>query len=365
MNGVDETPPDTDSDVPSVVDVSSDASSDPSGGGASTRNDADPPSPATGESWKPQRQFPRKEQKSTKDASGEENDLEDEGLLSDKHRINKVGGGMAVGFILGLFTLVYFPLMYMPKCDAPPCFEERYVSRTSILTLSEELLETGGTLGDALQSIPGLIELNVARANHDVAADKFVMVEKWRAKENITDNTLSYFVDTSRDADFDVAKRMWQLDPTTVNTMTCSSEKIDTVEVQTQYSCDKVWRVLNVPGYCAWIPGCKFAETKSSQYVQLFMEDGARLSAVIAKNKVEKKITVSVLTQTELPGYSAVVTMKKLRTPWSIGGKSCTLKYVSRINMSYLSTQKHSDNFNESFLPDLYTKLSGKLLNDS
>mmetsp|Transcript_20870 Transcript_20870/g.41523 ORF Transcript_20870/g.41523 Transcript_20870/m.41523 type:complete len:854 (-) Transcript_20870:109-2670(-) len=308
---------------------------------------------------------PLKKLKSDLTNSFEDDDSEDEGLLPQKYRIRKIERYMVLGFVLGLFTLAYIPLTYMPECDAPPCLTQRYVSKTSILTLSDDMLESGGTIKETVQRLPGLVELHVGRALHDVAADKYIMVETWSAKDNMTDDTLSHFIDASAGDDLiDEATLSRQLDVATVNKKQCALERIDSIEVQPQYSCKKLWRVLSSPGYCAWIPGCKFAATQSSHHAQLYMGDGTTLPAVITKNKKEKKISVSVLSQTELPGYSAVMTLEKTGKglfPWSSGNKSCNLKYEFRINAVYLSSpSKRSDNFNEYFLPDLYTKLSQK-----
>jgi len=308
---------------------------------------------------------PLKKLKSDLTNSFEDDDSEDEGLLPQKYRIRKIERYMVLGFVLGLFTLAYIPLTYMPECDAPPCLTQRYVSKTSILTLSDDMLESGGTIKETVQRLPGLVELHVGRALHDVAADKYIMVETWSAKDNMTDDTLSHFIDASAGDDLiDEATLSRQLDVATVNKKQCALERIDSIEVQPQYSCKKLWRVLSSPGYCAWIPGCKFAATQSSHHAQLYMGDGTTLPAVITKNKKEKKISVSVLSQTELPGYSAVMTLEKTGNglfPWSNGNKSCNLKYEFRINAAYLSSpSKRSDNFNEYFLPDLYTKLSQK-----
>jgi len=306
---------------------------------------------------------PLKKLKSDLTNSFEDDDSEDEGLLPQKYRIRKIERYIVLGFVLGLISLVYIPLTYMPECDAPPCLTQRYVSKTSILTLSDEMLESVGTVKESVQRLPGLVELHVGRALHDVAADKYIMVETWSAKENMTDDTLSHFIDTSAgNAPIGKAALIRQLDVATMNKKQCASERIDSIKVQPRYSCKKLWQVLDSPGYCAWIPGCKFAATQSSHHTQLYMGDGNTLPAVITKNKKEKKISVSVLSETELPGYSAVMTLEKTGNglfPWSNGNKSCNLKYEFRINAAYLSSpSKRSDNFNEYFLPDLYTKLS-------
>mmetsp|Transcript_20868 Transcript_20868/g.41517 ORF Transcript_20868/g.41517 Transcript_20868/m.41517 type:complete len:836 (-) Transcript_20868:138-2645(-) len=311
------------------------------------------------------REPPQARWKSEPSVASEEDDSEDEGILPPKYRIDNTQRFLGMGFVLGLFTLAYIPLTYMPECDAPPCLTQRYVSKTSILTLSDDMLESGGTIKETVQRLPGLVELHVGRALHDVAADKYIMVETWSAKDNMTDDTLSHFIDASAGDDLiDEATLSRQLDVATVNKKQCALERIDSIEVQPQYSCKKLWRVLSSPGYCAWIPGCKFAATQSSHHAQLYMGDGTTLPAVITKNKKEKKISVSVLSQTELPGYSAVMTLEKTGNglfPWSNGNKSCNLKYEFRINAAYLSSpSKRSDNFNEYFLPDLYTKLSQK-----
>jgi hypothetical protein len=307
---------------------------------------------------------PHKRLKSDVTNSSEEDDSEDEGLLPQKYRIRKIERYMVLGFVLGLISLVYIPLVYMHECDAPPCLTQRYVSKTSILTLSDEMLESVGTVKESVQRLPGLVELNVGRALHDVAADKYVMVETWSAKDNMTDDTILQLIDTSAgNAPIGKAALIRQLDVATVNKKQCASERIDSIKVQPQYSCKQLWQVLDSPGYCAWVPGCKSAATQSS-HAQLYMGDGNTLPAVITKNKKEKKISVSVLSETELPGYSAVMTLEKTGKglfPWSSGNKSCNLKYEFRINAAYLSSpSKRSDNFNEYFLPDLYTKLSQK-----
>eukprot|EP00577_Skeletonema_sp_RCC1716_P010526 CAMPEP_0113413536 /NCGR_PEP_ID=MMETSP0013_2-20120614/23490_1 /TAXON_ID=2843 ORGANISM="Skeletonema costatum, Strain 1716" /NCGR_SAMPLE_ID=MMETSP0013_2 /ASSEMBLY_ACC=CAM_ASM_000158 /LENGTH=834 /DNA_ID=CAMNT_0000300241 /DNA_START=16 /DNA_END=2520 /DNA_ORIENTATION=- /assembly_acc=CAM_ASM_000158 len=310
------------------------------------------------------REPPQARWKSEPSVASEEDDSEDEGILPPKYRIDNTQRFLGMGFVLGLFTLAYIPLAYMPECDAPPCLTQRYVSKTSILTLSDDMLESGGTIKETVQRLPGLVELHVGRALHDVAADKYIMVKTWSAKENMTDDTLSHFIDASAGDDLIDEAMSRQLDVATVNKKQCASERIDSIKVQPQYSCKKLWRVLSSPGYCAWIPGCKFAATQSSHHAQLYMGDGTTLPAVITKNKKEKKISVSVLSQTELPGYSAVMTLEKTGNglfPWSNGNKSCNLKYEFRINAAYLSSpSKRSDNFNEYFLPDLYTKLSQK-----
>jgi len=311
------------------------------------------------------REPPQARWKSEPSVASEEDDSEDEGILPPKYRIDNIQRFLGMGFVLGLFTLAYIPLTYMPECDAPPCLTQRYVSKTSILTLSDDMLESGGTIKETVQRLPGLVELHVGRALHDVAADKYIMVETWSAKENMTDDTLSHFIDTSAgNAPIGKAALIRQLDVATMNKKQCASERIDSIKVQPRYSCKKLWQVLDSPGYCAWIPGCKFAATQSSHHTQLYMGDGNTLPAVITKNKKEKKISVSVLSETELPGYSAVMTLEKTGNglfPWSNGNKSCNLKYEFRINAAYLSSpSKRSDNFNEYFLPDLYTKLSQK-----
>ena len=303
--------------------------------------------------------------KELRDAPKDDPEAEDEGILPPKYRIRKIQRFLGMGFVLGLFVLAYIPLTYMPECDATPCLTHRYVSKTSILTLSDDMLNMGGTIKETVQRLPGLVELHVGRALHDVAADKYIMVETWSAKDNMTDDTLSHFIDASAVDDLiDEATLSRQLDVATVIRTQCASERTDSIEVQPQYSCKKLWRVLSSPGYCAWIPGCKFAATQSSHHAQLYMGDSTTLPAVFTKNKREKKISVSVLSQTELPGYSAVMTLEKTGKglfPWSSGNKSCNLKYEFRINAAYLSSpSKRSDNFNEYFLPDLYTKLSQK-----
>lgn len=310
----------------------------------------------------------------TSTTTGEDEDddsrAEDEGILPKKYRIQKVERYLGSGFVLALFILGFVPHMYMPECDAPPCLKQRYVSKTSILALSDEMLESGGTIKEAVQSLPGLIELHVDLARHNMEDDKYVMVEVWSDKDNMTmtEDVLSYFIDTSEgNAIIDEAKQIQHLDVATVNKKQCASEMIDSIELQPQFSCKKLWRVLDSPGYCAWIPGCEFAATQSesSNYAQLHMRDGTIIPAVIAKNEEEKKISVSVLSQTDLPGYKAVMTLEKSGGgifPWSSGNKSCNLKYEFRMNgASPTSPSKRSDiNFNEYFLPDLYTKLSQK-----
>ena len=282
---------------------------------------------------------------------------DDDGLVPQKYRINEFQRYLVLGFLFGVFTLAYIPLMYMPECSGPPCLTQRFVSKTSILTLSEESLESGGTVKEAQQSQPGLIDLKFGRAHHDVSSNKYFMVEEWKAKDNMTatEGIISRFTDTSALIEESTLK---QLDVATVNSMTCSSERIDSIELQPQYSCKKLWRVLDSPGYCAWIPGCKIANTESSLHAKLFMADGTTLPAVIAKNRKEKKVSVSVLSQTELHGYSAVMSLKEKSRkglfPWLRRNKSCNLKYDFRINVSW----DGSDNFHEYFLPDLYTKLS-------
>jgi hypothetical protein len=311
------------------------------------------------------REPPQARWKSEPSVASEDNDSEDEGILPPKYRIHNIQRFLGMGFVLGLFVLAYIPLTYVPECNAPPCLTQRYVSKTSILTLSDEMLASVGTVKETVQRLPGLVELHVGRALHDVAADKYIMVETWSAKDNMTDDTLSHFIDASAGDDLiDEATLSRQLDVATVNKKQCASERTDSIEVQPQYSCKKLWRVLSSPGYCAWIPGCKFAATQSSHHAQLYMGDGNTLPAVFTKNKREKKISVSVLSQTELPGYSAVMTLEKTGKglfPWSSSNKSCNLKYEFRINAVYLSSpSKRSEHFNEYFLPDLYTKLSQK-----
>lgn len=291
-------------------------------------------------------------------------------VLPLKYRIQKVERYLGLGFLLGLTILAYIPLMYMPDCDAPPCLRHRSVTRTSILTLSDEMLESGGTIYEAMKTLPGLIDLRVNLARHDMEADKYVMVEVWSDEDSMTmtEDVLAHFVDTSeRDAVIDEAMQLQNLDVATVNKKQCPSERINSIYLQPQFSCKKLWRVLDSPGYCAWIPGCKFAATlsHSSNHAQLHLGDGTTLPAIIVKSKKETRISVSVLSQTELPGYEAVMTLEKTGQgifPWSSGNKSCKLKYEFRMNTAYTaSPSKRSDiYFNEYFLPDLYTKLSQK-----
>ncbi|KAK1737464.1 hypothetical protein QTG54_011750 [Skeletonema marinoi] len=337
-------------DVPSVVDVSTSSSeaAAPLGG----RMKVLPREPSV--RWKTD-----EPDEPSVDAS-EDDDYsfeDDDGLVPPKYRIHKFERYLVLGFLFGGFTLAYIPLMYMPECSGPPCLTQRFVSKTSILTLSEESLESGGTVKEAQQSQPGLIDLKFGRAHHDVSSNKYFMVEEWKAKDNMTatEGIISRFTDTSALIEESTLK---QLDVATVNSMTCSSERIDSIELQPQYSCKKLWRVLDSPGYCAWIPGCKIANTESSHHAKLFMADGTTLPAVIAKNRKEKKIGVSVLSPTELHGYSAVMSLKEKSGKgffsWLRRNKSCNLKYDFRINVSW----DGSDNFHEYFLPDLYTKLS-------
>ncbi len=300
----------------------------------------------------------------------EDEGTEEEGTLPLKYRIQKIERYLGLDFLLGLFTLAYIPLTYMPDCDAPPCLRHRSVTKTSILTLSDEMLESGGTTYEAVKTLPGLVDLQVNLARHDMEADKYVMVEVWSDKDSMTktEDVLAHFVDTSEGSAAIEATQLQHLDVATVNTKQCPSERIDSIELQSKFSCKKLWRVLDSPGYCAWIPGCEFFTTQShsSNQAQLHMGDGTNLPAAITKNKKEMKISVSVLSQTDLPGYKAVMTLaRRLGKEFSLGqvesgNKSCKLKYEFRMNMAYItSPSKRSDiYFNEYFLPDLYTKLS-------
>ena len=297
---------------------------------------------------------------------------DDDGPLPAMYRINKVQRYLILGFLLGLVTIGYIPLVHMPPCDAPPCLTQRYVSKTSILTLSDEMLSSGGTISDAKESQPGLLDLKLERAYHEVGANKFVMVEEWKSKDNMTatEDTLSRFIDTPAST-LNEETTLEQLDVATVQSMTCASERIVTAELQPHYPCKKLWTVLASPGYCAWVPGCRSAAIKSADHAKyhetsatLYMEGGTTLPALIAKNWKARKVSISVLSNKELPGYSGVITLDEVKSrkglfPWSRGNRVCNLKHEYRVNIASLS-QTNIESFEKYFLPDLYTKLSLK-----
>ena len=290
----------------------------------------------------------------------------DKGTLPKQYRIEKVENYLLLGFFLGLFVLAYIPLVYLPECDDPLCLHRSYVAKTSILTESKELFEGGKTTQELLKTTPGLLELNVGRIQHEVSSDKFFMVEKWDAEDSMTEDVLQRFTgSSSSDAFADTP-----LDIATVSTKTCPqpSVRFGSIEVKPRYSCKKLWRVLDSPVYCAWIPGCKFISTDTAPEAKLFLDDGTVLPAAVVKNKGKMKIDVSVLSSNANaklpPGYAAQMTLEKSGTglfPWSKSNRSCKLKYDFRVDVTNLSSPSGcADYFNQHFLPDLYTKLSQK-----
>ena len=351
-----------DSDIPRVVgsDESGSSSSEPAAGEV-VSEEADVDAKPAGVRWNLE----------SPAQSVDDYISDDDGPLPAHYRINKVQRYLILGFLLGLVTLVYIPLVYMPPCDAPPCVTQRFVSKTSILTLSEEMLASGGTISDAKESQAGLLDLKLGRAYHDVGADKYVMVEEWKSRDNMTatEDILSSFIGTPASTLTEEAT-LEQLDVATVQSITCSYEQIVTVEIQPHYSCKKLWKVLASPGYCAWVPGCRSAAITSADHAKhhetaatLYMEGGTTLPALIAKNWKERKVSISVLSNKELPGYSGVITLDEVKSrkgffPWS-KGNVCNLKHEYRFNIASLS-QSNIESFEQYFLPDLYTKLSRK-----
>ena len=239
----------------------------------------------------------------------------------------------------------------MKECEEAGCTRQTYVTKTSILTSSEGEIQDLRSSPDIIRALkkehPGLTDINFGRARHEVAPGEFYLVEKWAKAEDISGDALDAFVNATK------ATPQMTSGVSEVSTSTCTSERTGTISLKTGYSCKSTWKVVGSPSYCAWVPGCKFMRLADlADHAQLYMADGSILNAAIVKKEKDMSVKLSVLSSTNLRGYSGALSLKK------VNRASCQVNYHFYNPIKDATARASERNFEENFVPNLYTQLS-------
>lgn len=241
----------------------------------------------------------------------------------------------------------------MKECENAGCARQSYVTKTSILTSSEREIQDLRTSSDTIRALkeehPGLTDVNFGRARHEVAPGEFYLVERWAKAEDVNDDALDAFVNATK------ATAQMTSGVSEVSTSTCASERTGTISLQMGYPCRSIWKVIGSPSYCAWVPRCKFMrQTDLAEHAQLYMDDGSILNAAIVKKEKDISVKLSVLiSSTNLRGYSRALSLKK------VNRASCQVNYYFYDPINDATAREAAErNFEENFVPNLYTQLS-------
>jgi len=236
------------------------------------------------------------------------------------------------------------------------------VARTSILTVNDhyegriDRISSGVDIEQQLrEDYPGLKELDIGLVQHEVAHDKFFVVEKWDTIESMQDGLLPSFVKISNIDSIEDIDQSLDLH-TSVRSAVCSSLKTGDIRMKSKNSCASLWKVTGPPENCAWIPGCKYMKTSStSALARVYLEDGTMLNAITTSKRGTKKIKI-LADDHHLGGFSSVLSLKKL------GWGHCEVRHAFQNGRLAAQESSHATFrvFHEHFVPDLHLRVTNK-----
>ena len=234
------------------------------------------------------------------------------------------------------------------------CTEQNYVAKTNMLSQSgrkaHEFPISKGLVKQMRKLYPGLEDITVGHARRGVACTGFFLVEKWEEMEDINEDLFNSLVNATHHPELEWTRTSYA--PSSVDTFTCPSKRIGHISHNMKFSCNAVWKVLESPDFCAWVPHCQFMEeTESESRSKLFLADGHILDAAVKRNKKEWKIEVSTLSQSRLNGYHGAIFLEK------IGRSACTVNYHYRRSLRYGAKGSSENSFLQKFVPEIYSRL--------
>lgn len=234
---------------------------------------------------------------------------------------------------------------------------KNYVAKTNILTTTQghygegfkDIIASREAVKRARKDIPGLVDFNVGKVRHEIVPGKFFAVEKWETADVVNDDVLSLFESTALDEA--EMQGSWQKhDLVDVDSAFCPTKKIGNMSMKLKHSCRSVWKALDSPGFCSWIPGCMLMQQPDRlSSIQLQMDDGSVVDAIVEKNSKAKNIQLSTLSKGRLSEYFAAITLERA------GFGSCEIKHHYRhVIKDAVESESY---FHEVFVPELYEKL--------
>lgn len=277
----------------------------------------------------------------------------DSAMMEKSFRIKNLRKYLAAGFLLGLIPLVYFPQVVMEECTSH-CTSMNSVAKTRILKARKGKFPGGyirpskDTVSKLQKEYPGLLDIEIGRARHKVAPGEFFFLEKWASREVVNESLLKSFADMAMGEVPFKAKGDLQL--ADVQTATCPSKHIGNISRELHHSCPSLWKKLKSKkqGICSWIPGCEYSvRARGSQNVELHMDDGDVLNAVVNEEDKAKRLQITMLSKGRMQGFLGVLSLDKTSR------KSCKIDYHFRIPNKDSSPAQYYSVFHERFVPDI------------